>query len=946
MARAAVRCTSIFTKTPISSVLPFRGVTASSVCSFMCNVKSLNVMPLVDKSSCRLPNHPHASTAIFTAGYFSSHNPTISPDPLVDKIQSAKTVDELFHLIGTRKAKLSENHISQAFFVLIALRQGAENQDKFADMVVSRPEFTSLCDLAENRVSSFEDVMLVNVLYCAFKLLKTPSHSLIRELRNEALVRVNSLHTPQLSKVAVCLADLGEKKGKAMGQLVEAVSNSLGKTKHLRELSTFMKECNVLMSNELKSRVLVKLRELVDPNCENIHDATASDFRKVFMSIDKFTDDYDSVLHKCTNFMWKYLEEVSTRELCVLLSCVDHLQYKNNYLANHLKDLLQSQLLSIKDPVDMALTTELLAFDAPAHVKFQLEANALRLVDDLPLGALGNLCTGLRRMGYISRTPLHDKLNDLTRFDSPELTLETLLPMVEYYTHLPWMTEETWDRLKQEIYKMTMEQINPANFLRGFYILSLIPTFRANEGIFKRAMCMLPQLHTTGTNSLFRAMKRIVEKSEKTGKVADVCLNAVNAAQDRAMKFLHKNTSPNFLIGLLTSILEEGGDMELVDALFKQLTSNINKIEPHHAVECARSLYKTRYLSKELMDRIVEVTMPNIHKVTPMQVLYLISPFCSLNYQPSNSDKFFKACTDRVIPFMENLPCGFLVDMAHLMSYNQLFPEEMLRHIFSLEFLTKLDEELEDLPDRAEMYRKRLMYLNRTVALECPELQVPWFHEEYCQDMLKNRNVFYHPDVQDVQKNLVEVLGGAQFLRSFVTTPYYYDITFECVLDENETLLPCADYGSVLTKGSGLSGTVLSDLMQWDTQRKQLPEGAQRVAIDYMFSSAYCVNTGHTLGMSIMKKRQLELLGYQYIQIPFFEWKSLALTERVEKEEYLRLKIFSLDQEYLHVSSSPIGMQHDDVNQGFIFAPFLLGKRRTVEDNLALRALQSYDRLS
>ena len=37
------------------------------------------------------------------------------------------------------------------------------------------------------------------------------------------------------------------------------------------------------------------------------------------------------------------------------------------------------------------------------------------------------------------------------------------------------------------------------------------------------------------------------------------------------------------------------------------------------------------------------------------------------------------------------------------------------------------------------MYRRKLMYLNRTVALECPELQVPWFHEQFSQDLLRKR---------------------------------------------------------------------------------------------------------------------------------------------------------------------------------------------------------------
>lgn len=41
---------------------------------------------------------------------------------------------------------------------------------------------------------------------------------------------------------------------------------------------------------------------------------------------------------------------------------------------------------------------------------------------------------------------------------------------------------------------------------------------------------------------------------------------------------------------------------------------------------------------------------------------------------------------------------------------------------------------LKALPDALNMRtRLRLMELNRAVCLECPEFQVPWFHERYCQ---------------------------------------------------------------------------------------------------------------------------------------------------------------------------------------------------------------------
>lgn len=695
MARAALRCPSqvlwstkslplLTTNIKSAKPNPCRGVTCKkSQCAA--------ILPRYNGSFSKCSSHPHASTAIFLAGYFSSQNLSTYHDSLVSKLEQAQGLEQLFQLIGANKAKLTESHIAQAFFVLVALRQSVECQTAFCRELCKWEEFRTLCDLAENRVTTFDDIFLVNILYCAMKLLKSPDHSLIRELRCEALKRVGGLQPPQLSKMAVCLSDLGERKGRAMGQVVGAYSEVLDQTRHLRELSTIMKECNMLMSSEMKQRVIRKLKELLDPQSREISDATSSDLRKVFMSVDKFTDKFDDILSQCSTYIWKDLAGMTDRELCVLVSCLSHNGYDNQYLSRHLKDLLQERLLNITDPINMALTTELLGYNAPAHVKFQLESNALRLIHRMPITALGNLCTGLRRMGYFSQTPLHNNLKSLIATHLDELTLEIMLPVAEYFQHLPWMDEIHWQPLQTKVHDITMKQLAPAQFLKGFYILSLVPIFHPDEKLFWRALCMLPQLHTTGTNSLFRAMKRMASR----GVMPEVCSQIMQAVQDKATRCLHQNTSANYLTSLLNSVLMEGGDLEIVDALFKQLTHISHKIGPRHAVELARSLYKTRYFNQELMDKILDVAIPNIHKVTPMQVLHLVSPFCSLNYQPKNVDSFFTACSERVVPFMQELPSGFLVDMAHLMSYSQWFPEEILRHIFSLEFLTRLDEELE-----------------------------------------------------------------------------------------------------------------------------------------------------------------------------------------------------------------------------------------------------------
>lgn len=105
--------------------------------------------------------------------------------------------------------------------------------------------------------------------------------------------------------------------------------------------------------------------------------------------------------------------------------------------------------------------------------------------------------------------------------------------------------------------------------------------------------------------------------------------------------------------------------------------------------------------------------------------------------------------------------------------------------------------------------RLRLMELNRAVCLECPEFQVPWFHERYCQQFQKKgkkmhfsdpKGIFItvymvshciiyfacqksfsgngalSPAQQQIHKILGDVLGGINFVQTAVVTPYFYTI--------------------------------------------------------------------------------------------------------------------------------------------------------------------------
>ncbi|ELW62287.1 FAST kinase domain-containing protein 1 [Tupaia chinensis] len=140
---------------------------------------------------------------------------------------------------------------------------------------------------------------------------------------------------------------------------------------------------------------------------------------------------------------------------------------------------------------------------------------------------------------------------------------------------------------------------------------------------------------------------------------------------------------------------------------------------------------------------------------------------------------------------------------------------------------------------------------------------------------------------QQIHKMLTEVVGGINCVRASVLTPYYHIVGFECILDKRKKPLPYGSHNITLGK--------LPE-MHWESNTQvvgsRLPPGAERIALEFLDSRAFCRNIPHIKGKSAMKKRHLEILGYRVIQIPHFEWNSMALSTKAARMDYLRERVF------------------------------------------------------
>ncbi|XP_045703972.1 FAST kinase domain-containing protein 3, mitochondrial isoform X2 [Phyllostomus hastatus] len=244
----------------------------------------------------------------------------------------------------------------------------------------------------------------------------------------------------------------------------------------------------------------------------------------------------------------------------------------------------------------------------------------------------------------------------------------------------------------------------------------------------------------------------------------------------------------------------------------------------------------------------------------------------ALKHQPVNH--VHKAVKEHLCPWFCSLQPGpFRVRFHH--AYCKKFHSEngndlhpfvnFMAKIFSPYFLQQLQGEESHL-DRLSL--AQLTQLMLTSLLECPfykgpkrlpKYQVKSFLTPCCSLETPVDFQLY----KSVMMGLIDLLGARLYFASKVLTPYYYTIDVEIKLDEE--------------------GFVLPFTFDEDVHK--------RIALCIDGPKRFCLNSKHLLGKEAIKQRHLRLLGYQVVQIPYYEVETLQ--SRFELVEYLQRKLFS-----------------------------------------------------
>ncbi|XP_019472725.1 FAST kinase domain-containing protein 1, mitochondrial isoform X2 [Meleagris gallopavo] len=801
---------------------------------------------------------------------------TLSNDLLLSQINNCTHEDEVFSLVGKNKARLSEKHVGIALNVLWQLQKKKPLLLRTSDYVRNHSQFLTLCFLAENNVEHMDNEAIVDTLYSILRLSVESHDSLAGVLVTEAWKRLESLSLPALSKFALCLHKQRRHFSPLTGKIAHLVDMKLDSVQDIRILSVLMISISGVISRSFQDRLLQKVEQLLG---EEVHFNYAKRIVQ-FLQLSKLM--YPSLLEKCNKIFLKSTSHLDLDNICLIFGLYEQLGFDNAEFRLIAKQLLSESIDDYHDPEAFAKLFFVLGPMAGSKIRERLLTTAALIAEGFSSHQALVILKTMQKMKCRHSHLLEKHLDSYH--------VSQLVKLTQCLVLLHCHDQELFAKLKMLLFGFLRSSVIPADTAAIIRTLAMLPSSQVEEIIINKATAVLPQCRLQNLSCIATALVKWNHYDKlQWQNTSELHVKLLQKLNDYGFQRLQEARNLNLLLEELTHVNGEWLQEVISEETVAACRRLIDQVTWANMLQLSIFLVKTNHRCPSLLDRIASVTVQNINKIHPLEMYFIVYLFSVLNYDPPANEEFFQSCIQHLTSNLSCFETHHLVLLGYILAVAGYFPPALIKTVFDVSFLSRLDAQLEVLSDTLrQRVRSRLMKLNRAVCLECPEFHIPWFHEHYFQRVLCKGISRINPLRQHFHRMLAEILGGSHYARVSVLTPYYYEIDFECILDKNKKPLSYMTQNILLDDLSGIH--LRHDIK--DEERKALPQGAQRIALEFLDSKAFSKDSRHLKGEPAVKKRHLEILGYRVIQIPHFEWNSMVLSTKPEQLEYLRKRLY------------------------------------------------------
>ncbi|KAL7876217.1 hypothetical protein AOLI_G00111800 [Acnodon oligacanthus] len=325
---------------------------------------------------------------------------------------------------------------------------------------------------------------------------------------------------------------------------------------------------------------------------------------------------------------------------------------------------------------------------------------------------------------------------------------------------------------------------------------------------------------------------------------------------------------PNFadaeLAMVLSALMHYGhSDHFLVKELERHVPKTAFTAHPETVTKVMQYFGRRRIFSPPVFDAVAESFVYRADEYATGQVSRQIAALGVVGYVPQEAGRLFKKVESVLSARFSQFQPRALLELLHACTLLQRYPLNFVSKVFSPYFLQQLQEEGSGM-DRVMLAQLTQLYM--TVKLECPFYDGPRLLPKLRMKtfLFPGRSLETPVDphlYNTVKTGLVDLLGARSYFASRVLTPYCYTLDVEIKLDEEGYVLPASH-----------------------------DEVYKRIALCIDGPKRFAANARQLLGKEAIKQRHLRILGYEVVQIPYFEFEKLK--GKAETVEYLHKKIF------------------------------------------------------
>ncbi|NXN25825.1 FAKD3 protein, partial [Nycticryphes semicollaris] len=442
------------------------------------------------------------------------------------------------------------------------------------------------------------------------------------------------------------------------------------------------------------------------------------------------------------------------------------------------------------------------------------------------------------------------------RLDKGQLTVKNLCDLGESLLELEGPGCAMLEQIVNHVQRKDIEKWSPREMVMVYKMLQ-VP---AGEGeqfqdlldrLNSVALNIVSQLSPTFTSVMLNSLV-VLHQTRAVPLVTALCKHSVKHIAYFTGDELVNVLEAFLYFGHCEDIFTEALETHVPESIFTMHPQTVSKIMQYC---CQRMI-----LSKPIFDAAAEGFISDADTFTADQIAGYIIPFGTLNYQPPSASSLFRKLETVLHSRFTHFQPRTLLNLLHSCVLIQRYPVNFLPKVFSPYFLQQLQAQP---PGLDRIVTSQLTQLFLTATLECPFYEGPKLLPKYqVKAFLMPRSSLDVHLLKRVKTGLLYLLKKRIYFATEVSTPYFYTVDIEIKLDEEGFVLPAA----------------------------QCEEVQRRIALCVDGRNRFCINSRNLLGEQAIKQRHLQLLGYEVVQIPFFEIESLQNCRKMAK--YLHKKIF------------------------------------------------------